>query len=109
MDVVEQNGARDVIYEDVYENGASISTKEISSKETKKPVRGVIRYGTKVEPKVGSGAWRWPLDNAYVLCGYGCYPNHSGTDFQHTVVAMDQSTQLIVVLSQQTHTIQRMG
>lgn len=81
VDIVEQNGARDVIYEDVYENGASISTKEISSKETKKPVRGVIRYGTKVEPKVGSGAWRWPLDNAYVLCGYGCYPNHSGTDF----------------------------
>lgn len=81
VDVVEKNGSRDVIYQDTYENGESVSTKEVSSKVTLEPVRGVIRYGTKVEPKVGSGNFRWPLNNAYILCGYGCYPGHRGVDF----------------------------
>lgn len=81
VDVVEKNGSRDVVYQDVYENGESISTKEVASKVTLEPVRGVIRYGTKVEPKVGSGNFRWPLNNAYILCGWGCYAGHRGVDF----------------------------
>lgn len=81
VDTEEKNGARDVLYEDVYENGESVSTREVNSKITLKPVRGVIRYGTYVEPKVGSGRFRWPMDNAYILCGWGCYPGHKGVDF----------------------------
>ena len=80
VDVVEKNGARDVIYEDIYENGEAISSKEKSSKVTLEPVRSVVRYGTKVEPKVGSGRFRYPMNNARMICGWGCYPGHRGVD-----------------------------
>ncbi|CAM3712665.1 M23 family metallopeptidase [Erysipelothrix urinaevulpis] len=80
VDVVEKNGARDVLYEDIYENGEEVSSKEKSSKVTLEPVRSVVRYGTKVEPKVGSGRFRYPMNNARMICGYGCYPGHRGVD-----------------------------
>ncbi|MDE8203720.1 peptidoglycan DD-metalloendopeptidase family protein [Erysipelothrix rhusiopathiae] len=83
VDVVEQNGKRDVVYEDVIVNGAPKSSEEIRTQVTKEPIRGKVRYGTKVEPRIGSGNYRWPLDNANISCVYGnsCYYNHNGTDF----------------------------
>ena len=80
VDVVEKSGARDVIYEDVYENGNPISSSEKSTKVTLEPVRSVVRYGTKVEPKVGSGRFRLPMDNARIICGWYCYDGHQGID-----------------------------
>lgn len=80
VDVVEKNGARDVIYEDIYENGNPISSIEMSSKITLEPVRSVVRYGTKVEPKMGSGRFRMPMDNARIICGFQCYAGHQAID-----------------------------
>ena len=79
--VKEKNGSRDVYYEEVVRNGEMISSKETKSHVTQEPVRGKVLVGTKVEPKVGSGNFRWPMNNAYVMCGYGCYSGHRGVDF----------------------------
>lgn len=80
VDVVEKNGAKDVVYEDVYENGNPISSEEKSSKVTLEPVRSVVRYGTKVEPKIGSGRFRMPMNNARIICGWYCYAGHQAID-----------------------------
>lgn len=80
VDVVEKNGARDVIYEDIYENGTPMTSEEKSSKVTLDPVRSVVRYGTKVEPKVGSGRFRLPMNNARIICGWYCYGGHQAID-----------------------------
>lgn len=80
--VKEQNGLRDVRYEDVYENDLPYSSIEKSATVTKTPVQGVILVGTYVEPSVGSGNWVWPMRNARLTCGWGCYPGHRAVDIQ---------------------------
>jgi murein DD-endopeptidase MepM/ murein hydrolase activator NlpD len=80
--VQEQNGLRDVRYEDVYENDHPYSSVEKSSTVTKSPVQGVILVGTYVEPSIGSGNWIWPMRNARVSCGWGCYAGHRAVDIQ---------------------------
>lgn len=79
--VAEENGSADVVYLDTYVNGKNTDSQQVSHTVTKEPVREVVVVGTYVEPKVGSGNFRWPLNNAYVMCHYGCYYNHRGTDF----------------------------
>lgn len=81
VDVVEQNGYQDSYYKDTYINGSSQNSELIKSTVVKEPVQSVIRVGTYVEPRIGSGNFSWPLANAYVLCGWGCYDRHFGTDF----------------------------
>lgn len=78
----ESVGYEDVLYRDVYENDVSVSSTRISSKVTKEPVQGIIYVGTYVEPKVGSGNFRWPMNNARLTCGWYCYSGHSAADFQ---------------------------
>lgn len=81
VETPEENGSRDVVYQETFVNGVNIESTEIASTVTKEPVREVIRVGTYVEPRIGSGNFRWPLNNSYVLCGFGCYAGHRGTDF----------------------------
>ncbi|CAM4210936.1 peptidoglycan DD-metalloendopeptidase family protein [Erysipelothrix inopinata] len=83
VEVVEQNGSKDVVYQETFVNGKAVASKDVSSKVIIEPVRGVVRYGTKVEPKVGSGKFRWPINGGAVLCGYGCYSGHQGVDFHY--------------------------
>lgn len=80
VEVVEANGFADVVYRDTYVNSESTDSTQISYKVVVDPVRSVIRYGTYVEPKVGSGNFRWPMNNAYIMCAHGCYAGHRGTD-----------------------------
>lgn len=82
VEVNEEVGYEDVTYHDVYENDISVSSTRVSSKVTKEPVRGIVYVGTYVEPKVGSGDFRWPMNNARVSCGWYCYGGHAATDFQ---------------------------
>lgn len=82
VDVVEKNGVADVTYVDKVVNGESVSSRVKSSKTIIEPVQGVVRYGTYVEPKVGSGNFRWPMRNAIVTCGWQCYKNHFAVDIQ---------------------------
>ena len=34
-------------------------------------------------PDVGTGEFRFPVDNAMISCGWGCYYGHRGTDIQN--------------------------
>ncbi len=38
-----------------------------------------------VIPSVGSGRFRYPVDNPVVTCGWYCYAGHTATDFQNSV------------------------
>ena len=81
VEVVEKDGAKDSLYSDVYINGTSVSSTLKTSKTTLEAIQGVVRVGTYVPPSVGSGIFSKPLANSYVLCGFGCYAGHAGTDF----------------------------
>lgn len=82
VEVQEAVGYRDATYEDVYLNDESIDTKLIKTKITKEPVRGIVKVGTYVEPRVGSGSFAWPMSGARISCGWGCYSGHQALDIQ---------------------------
>lgn len=73
-------GSKDVVYEETYVNGVLSEGKEKSSVVTKQPVREVIRYGTKVLPGIGSGNFRYPVNNPKITCGWYCYGGHTAID-----------------------------
>lgn len=76
----EQVGSKDVVYEERYVNGVLVEGKAISSVVTKQPVREVIRYGTRIIPGIGSGNFRWPVNNPRITCGWYCYRGHTAID-----------------------------
>lgn len=78
-----EEGSRDVTYEITYINGEQTASKEVAQKITKSPVQEIIRIGTKVEPKIGSGHFGWPVRNPRVTCPMYCYSGHLGTDIQN--------------------------
>lgn len=83
IEVEEENGLRNVLYEETWVNGVIQSGNEISSVTIKEPIQGVIAVGTMVLPDVGTGNWRFPTNNAIITCNYVCYANHGGVDFQN--------------------------
>ncbi len=84
-DVYEQTGTRDVVYRETYINGVLVEeeTEILSSVDTKQPVRAVIRYGTKVIPGIGSGTFRYPVNNPVITCRWWCYYGHNALDLQN--------------------------
>ncbi|NLA78250.1 MAG: peptidoglycan DD-metalloendopeptidase family protein [Erysipelothrix sp.] len=80
--VKEQLGSKDVTYQEKYINGTLVEGKAIASVVTKQPVREVVRYGTKVIPGIGSGNFRWPVNNPHISCGWYCYAGHTAIDIQ---------------------------
>lgn len=77
-----KNGYKNVQYEDEYINGILSKGKEISSLIIENPVHEIVKVGTFVIPNIGSGQFRWPVENPRVTCGWGCYWGHTGTDIQ---------------------------
>lgn len=73
-------GAKDVVYEETYVNGVLSEGKAKSSVVTKQPVREVISYGTKILPGIGSGNFRYPVNNPRITCGWYCYSGHKAID-----------------------------
>lgn len=76
-----QNGTRNALYAEKWVNGVLTNGTLESSVETSQPVDEVVAVGTKQEPGVGTGQFRYPVDNAAISCGWGCYFGHKGTDF----------------------------
>lgn len=76
------DGSADVLMLETYVNGVLIQeqTSLISSTITKAPQREIVRIGTKVIPGVGTGKFRWPVDNPRVTCRWGCYSGHRAVD-----------------------------
>ena len=78
---VGENGARNVLYEEKWINGVLVEGEEVSSSITKEATNEVIAVGTKALPHIGTGNYRYPVDNAAISCPWGCYFGHRGVDF----------------------------
>lgn len=78
----EKDGTADVLMLETYVNGVLIQDQSymISSTVTVAPQREIKRIGTKVIPGVGTGKFRWPVDNPRVTCRWGCYSGHKAVD-----------------------------
>lgn len=82
--VQEQTGTKNVKRLEVYLNGRLTDASVIISEVVTKPaVQGIIAYGTYEPPKVGTGTFRVPVDNANMTCNMFCYAGHRGVDWQN--------------------------
>lgn len=78
-----KDGSKNVLYKEKWINGVLISGEELSSVVTIEPIQEIINVGTLVIPGVGTGTFAWPVDNPYISCHWGCYPNHRAIDIQN--------------------------
>ncbi|MBV1710124.1 MAG: peptidoglycan DD-metalloendopeptidase family protein [Erysipelothrix sp.] len=79
----EVEGSKNVKYKETLVNGVLIKGEVISEAITKQPVQEVVAYGTKVIPGIGSGKFRWPVNNPSISCGWLCYSGHRAIDIQN--------------------------
>lgn len=77
----EEIGMKNVLYQEKWVNGVLESGEKKSETIITQPKQGVIAVGTLQVIAVGTGNFIFPIDNPYVMCDYGCYLNHTGTDF----------------------------
>ncbi len=77
------NGAKNTVYAERWINGVLISGSPVSSVDTLQPVDEIIAVGTLEIPGVGTGTYRWPVDNTHISCGWGCYFGHHAVDVQN--------------------------
>ncbi len=77
------NGSKNTLFSEKWVNGVLVSGVEVSSVETKQPQSEVVAVGIMELPDVGTGEFRFPVDNAMISCGWGCYYGHRGTDIQN--------------------------
>lgn len=76
------DGYKDSLYTDVYVNGILTSYKLESSTIIVPAVQAVYRVGTGVtDYDIGDLNFRLPVDNPKIVCKWGCYSGHKGTDF----------------------------
>ncbi len=84
--VNEESGSKRVAYEETYVNGELKDGSPVLEEHVlKEPVQEVIKKGTMVIPSVGSGSFRYPIDNVTITCGWYCYAGHTATDFQDAI------------------------
>ncbi len=79
----EVDGSKNVLYKETFVNGILIKGEVMSESVMKQPIQEVIAYGTKVIPGIGSGKFRWPVNNPHVSCGWYCYAGHRAIDIQN--------------------------
>lgn len=96
----EKEGSADILMKETYINGVLMQdmSSRISSTITVSPQREIIKLGTRVIPGVGTGTFRWPVDNPTITCRWWCYDNHRAIDVQNrynrygNVYAADRGT-----------------
>lgn len=84
--IVEQEaiaGLQNVLYEETWINGVLVKGDVVSSIVTSQPQQEIVRKGTKEIPGVGTGTFRWPIDNVNITCRWGCYGGHQAIDLQN--------------------------
>lgn len=84
--IIEQEaiaGSQNVLYEETWINGVLVKGDVVSSIVTSQPQQEIVRKGTKEIPGVGTGTFRWPIDNVNITCRWGCYDGHQAIDLQN--------------------------
>ena len=79
--VEEEPGIKNVLFKETWTNGVLQEGEQLSETIIKQPRRGKIAVGTKLINYIGTGNYRWPLDNPEITTDFGGYPGHTGTDF----------------------------
>lgn len=77
------NGSANVSRTITYTNGDITDYEVTSSIVTVQPQQAIYRTGTKEVPGIGTGTYRWPVDNPIISCGWGCYYDHAAIDVQN--------------------------
>lgn len=77
------NGSKNTLYAERWINGVLVSGTLQSSVDTLQPVNEIIAVGTLEIPGVGTGQYRWPVDNPHISCPWGCYYGHQAIDVQN--------------------------
>ncbi|MBQ9047704.1 MAG: peptidoglycan DD-metalloendopeptidase family protein [Solobacterium sp.] len=77
------NGSKNALYSERWINGVLLSGTLISSVDTLQPIDEVIGVGTMEIPGVGTGVYRWPVDNPHISCPWYCYWGHEAIDVQN--------------------------
>ena len=85
----EEAGQKYSLYEETWVNGVLIKGEEKSSSMVIQPTQGIIRVGVLQKPNVGTGKFRWPIDNPSITCGWYCYFGHQAIDLQNMYVRYD--------------------
>ena len=97
-DVEYKEGTQNSKYKETWINGQLVEGELISSEIVEKPLTPIVYVGSKIIPGVGSGSFRYPVENVYMSCGWYCYPGHRAADFQNrynlygNVYASDRGT-----------------
>ncbi len=84
------SGSKNSLYSEKWINGVLVSGTLISSVDTLQPVDEVIGVGTLVIPGVGTGTYRWPVENVIISCYWGCYWGHEAIDIQNAYNKWDK-------------------
>lgn len=80
-----KEGSYRVLYKETYENGVLNidESEEVSRLQIEYPQQQIIRLGTRIIPSIGSGSFRYPVNNATVTCDWMCYGGHTAIDVQN--------------------------
>jgi len=74
-------GHNRVVYKESYINGVLQEGAEmISNDPVKSAEHAIIVRGTMVVPGIGTGTFRYPVDNPNITCRWFCYANHTALD-----------------------------
>lgn len=84
------SGWKNALYSEKWINGVLVSGSLISSVDTLQAIDEVIGVGTMVIPGVGTGTYRWPVENVIISCYWGCYYGHEAIDIQNAYSKWDR-------------------
>ena len=73
-------GSKNTNYTQTIVDGKLADYKLNSEVVTIQPQQEIVNVGSLVIPGVGSGTFRWPVDNPNVTCAWGCYTGHRAVD-----------------------------
>ena len=77
------DGSKNSLYTERWINGVLVGGSLTSSVDTLQATNEIISIGTLQIPGVGTGTFRWPVDNPFVSCHWGCYWGHRAIDVQN--------------------------
>lgn len=78
-----KDGSKNSLYAERWINGILTGGTLVSSVDTLQPVNEIMEVGTLEIPGVGTGTFRWPVDNPFISNGWLGYPGHFAIDIQN--------------------------